>query len=145
MIKKCYEVINPENQSGFSIRELEALSILSTSFSYKTGIGINKSENKWGNKQNGPHFCFLHFFEPDNQDIMLDGQRIVVSSKTQRPFTSSPVQITEKLRKAAFHPVFCSVLSPHDATGRNPRCRGINVFRNPFPVFLRHRCEKRLF
>lgn len=41
------------------------------------------------------------FFGPDNQDTMFDGQRIVASSKSKRGFTSSPVQITEKLRKTA--------------------------------------------
>jgi hypothetical protein len=80
-------------------------------------------------------FVFLRFFGPDNKDTMFDGQRIVASSKPQRAFASSLVQITEKLRKTAFHPVFCSVLSPHDATGRNPRCRGYRFSGIHFRIF----------
>ena len=46
------------------------------------------------------------FFGPDNQDTMFDGQRIVASSKSKRGFTSSPVQITEKITENGFHLVF---------------------------------------
>lgn len=74
-------------------------------------------------------------FKPDRQDTLFDGQRIIVSSNNKKAFPSSPVQITEKLRKTAFHPVFCSGLSPHDATGRNPRCRGVSFSGIRFRYF----------
>ena len=66
---------------------------------------------------------------------MFDGQRIVVSSKTQWAFTSGPVQITEKLRKTALLPAFCSVLSPHDATGRNRDAGGYRFPESDSGIF----------
>ena len=48
-----------------------------------------------------------------------------------RIFTSSPVQITEKLRKNAFHRVFGSILSPQNITGKN-RDTELWAFSEPF-------------
>ena len=59
-------------------------------------------------------------------------------------FTSTPVQITEKLRKTAFYPVFGSAVSPQDATKRN-RDAGNYRFPGSISGFLKHRCENRLF
>ena len=58
-----------------------------------------------------------------------------------RIFTSSPVQITEKLRKNAFHLVFGSVLSPQNITGKN-RDTELWAFSEPFSGFFETPMQK---